>query len=116
VADTLLNKEARRKERGFSIQSEANFVDNHGRNENRGRNKGCDKSRRRSKSRPKFACYYCGKPDHKKSDYRYYKRDQKAGKVVQDQIKHKKEDKNTATAVAKDDNDVSSLERKIISI
>ena len=106
VADSLLNEEVRRKERGFSIQSEANFVDNHGRNENRGRNKGHDKSRRRSKSRPKFVCYYCGKPCHKKFDCRYYKRDQKAGKVIQDQIAHKKEDKNITAAVAKDDNHV----------
>ena len=37
VADSLLNEEAKRKERGFS---EANFVDNRGRNENCGRNKG----------------------------------------------------------------------------
>ena len=86
--------------------SEANFVDNRGRNENRGRNKGRDKSRGRSKSRPKFVCYYCGKPCHKKFDCRYYKRYQKAGKVIQDQIEHKKERKNTTTVVAKDDNDV----------
>ena len=65
VADSLLNEEARRKEIGFS---EANFVDNRDRNENRGRNKGRDKSRGRSKSRPKFVCYYCSKPGHKKSD------------------------------------------------
>ena len=102
VADSLLNEEAKRKERGFS---EANFVDNRGRNENRGRNKGHDKSRGRSKSHPKFVCYYCGKLDHKKSDCRYYKRDQKARKVIQDQIEHKREDKKTTTAV-KDDNDV----------
>ena len=65
VADSLLNEEARRKERGFS---EVNFVDNRCRNENRGRNKGRDKSRGRSKSRPKFVCYYYGKLGHKKYD------------------------------------------------
>ena len=30
VADTLLNEEARRKARGFLIQSKANFIDNRG--------------------------------------------------------------------------------------
>ena len=68
VADSLLNEKVGRKERGHSIQSEANSVNNRGRNENRGRNKGRDKSKGRSKSHPKFICYYCGKPGHKKSD------------------------------------------------
>ena len=38
VVDTLLNEEARTKERGISMQSEANFTDNHGRRENHMRN------------------------------------------------------------------------------
>ena len=71
VANSVLNEEVRRKERGLSIQSEANFVDNRSRNENYGRNKGRDKSRGRPKSRHKFICYYCGKPGYKKFDYRY---------------------------------------------
>ena len=33
IIDSLLNEEARRKERGISIQSEANVIKNHGRNE-----------------------------------------------------------------------------------
>lgn len=36
VIDSLLNEEVRRKERGLSIQSEPNFVDNHAGNKNRG--------------------------------------------------------------------------------
>jgi len=34
VIDCLLNEEARRKERGISMQSEANFVNNCGKREN----------------------------------------------------------------------------------
>jgi len=37
VTDSLLNEEARRKERGITVQSEANFVNNRGRSENRRR-------------------------------------------------------------------------------
>jgi len=59
VTDSLLNEEARRKERGISMQCGANFVDNHGRSENRGKNKGYDKSRGRSKSHPKLVYCYC---------------------------------------------------------
>ena len=112
VTDSLLNEEARRKERGITVQSEANFVDNRGRSENRGKNKGRGKSRGRSKSRPKLVCYYCGKPGHKKSDCRYYKRDQKAGKVKADQIEHKKEDKSVTVVAAKDDNEVFLIEQE----
>jgi len=41
-----------------------------------------------------------------RGDCRYYKRDQKVGKVKPDQIRHKKEDKSITTIEAKDDNDV----------
>jgi len=99
VIDSLLNEEARGKERGISLQYEANFVDNHGRSKNCRRNKGCDKSGEGSQSRPKLVCYCCGKPGHKKSNCGYYKRHQKAEKFKPDQIKHKKEDK-TVTAIA----------------
>ena len=68
VTDSLLNEEARRKERGISMQSEANVIENRGRNERRGRNNGRGRSMGRSKSRSKLVYYYCGKPDHKKSD------------------------------------------------
>jgi len=33
VIDSLLNQEVRRKERGISLQSEANFIDNRGKSE-----------------------------------------------------------------------------------
>jgi len=81
VTDSLLNKEVGRKERGISIQYETNFVDNHARSENRGRNRWCNTSRGRSKSHPKLVSYYCGKPSHRISDCRYYKRNHKVGKV-----------------------------------
>ena len=68
VTDSLLNEEVRIKQRGISLQSEVNFVDNPDRSENHGRNKGRNKSKERSKSRPKLVCYYCAKPGHKQSD------------------------------------------------
>jgi len=45
IIDSLLNEEARRKERGFSMQSKVNVTKNHGRNENHRRNNGRGKSR-----------------------------------------------------------------------
>ncbi|KAL4379562.1 hypothetical protein GQ457_02G035640 [Hibiscus cannabinus] len=101
VSDSLMNEEARRKERGLPSQSEANVVENRGRsnsrikNENRGRSKTrCyDKSRGQSKSRSKIICYYCGKPNHKKLECRSLKRDQKNGTVKCDQVDPKKRKK-----------------------
>ncbi|KAL4335295.1 hypothetical protein GQ457_07G015400 [Hibiscus cannabinus] len=103
-----MNEEARRKERDLPSQSEANVVENQGRsnnrikNENRGRSKtrGYDKSRGQSKSRSKIICYYCGKPNHKKSECRSLKRDQKNGTVKCDQVDLKKKEENSTTAVA----------------
>ena len=83
VADSLLNKEARRKEKGIKVQYEANFVDNCRRSENRGANKGCDQSRGKSKSRMKLVCQHSGKQHHKKSDYRYYKETRRLQKLSQ---------------------------------
>ena len=39
VVDSLLNEEARRKERGMVVQFEANIVENHGRSASRSRDK-----------------------------------------------------------------------------
>jgi len=74
VTNSFLNEEVRGKERGISLEFEANSFYNYGRSENRRRNKGRDKSRGRSKSHFKLVCYYYGKLGHKKSDCRYYKR------------------------------------------
>jgi len=84
VTNNLLNEEVRRKERSTLMQYEANFIENYCRSENHGRNKGHDKSRGRSKSHRKLVYYCCDKPDHKKFDCQYYKRDQKVGKVKLD--------------------------------
>ena len=54
MADSISNEEARRNEGDITVQSEANFVDNHGRSENRGRNRRRDKYRGRFKSCPKL--------------------------------------------------------------
>ena len=75
ITNSLLNEEVRRKERGISMQSEANATENCGRNESWGRNNGRGKSIGRSKSCSRLACYYGGKSGHKKSDYRNFKRD-----------------------------------------
>ena len=106
VTDSLLNKEARRKERGISMQSEANIIENRGRNEKRGRNNGWGRSMGRSKSRSKLVCYYCGKSGHKKSDWRNFKRDQKAGKVKPDEIEHRREEKSITAVASQDHNEV----------
>ncbi|KAL4325786.1 hypothetical protein GQ457_11G029520 [Hibiscus cannabinus] len=108
VSDSLMNEEARRKEQDLPSQSEANVVENRGRsnnrikNENRGRSKtrGYDNSRGQSKSRSKIICYYCGKLNHKKSECRSLKRDQKNGTVKCDQVDPKKKEENSTTAVA----------------
>jgi len=60
----------------------------------------------RFKSHLKLVCYYRGISGHKKSDYRYYERDRKAGNVKPTQIEHKKEDKSPTIVVAKNDNDM----------
>ncbi|KAL4383727.1 hypothetical protein GQ457_15G024680 [Hibiscus cannabinus] len=90
-----------------SAPYEANVVENRGRsnnrikNENRGRSKtrGYDKSRGQSKSRSKIIYYYCGKPNHKKSECQSLKRDQKNGTVKCDQVDPKKKEENSTTAV-----------------
>lgn len=108
VADSLLNEEARRKERG-TTQSEAHIAENRGRSEFHGRNKnkGRDKSRGRSKSHSRITCYYCGKPGHKKSECRNLKRDQKNGTVKPDQVDpRKKEEQNTTAVAVKEESDV----------
>jgi len=43
VIDSLLNEEARRKERGISMQYATKFVDNSGKRKKSRRNKGRDK-------------------------------------------------------------------------
>jgi len=66
VTDSLLNEEARRKENGILVQSEADVIENRGKNENRGRDNGQGKSKGTSKPRSRLVYYYCGKSVHKK--------------------------------------------------
>ena len=71
----------------------AKVVENRGTNEHHGKG-GHEKSRERSKSHPKgLSCYYCGKLDHKKSECKFLKRDQKAGTVHANQIDSMKKTK-----------------------
>ncbi len=103
VTDSVLNEEARRKERGSSSYSEANVFESRGRTDNRGSDqRGQDKPRGRSKSRSRISCYYCGKPGHKKDVCRILKRDQRAGTVRPDAIDPRKEaEERTAAVVMK---------------
>ena len=50
ATNSLLNEQAKRKERGISMQSEANVIENCGRNDKRRRNNGRGRSMGRSKS------------------------------------------------------------------
>ncbi|KAK4421519.1 Retrovirus-related Pol polyprotein from transposon TNT 1-94 [Sesamum alatum] len=102
ITDNLLNEESRRKERGISAQSKANVIENRGRNETRGRSKarGHDKSRGQSNTRSKITCYYCGKPNHKKSKCRSFKRDQKNRTFKINIIDPKKKEEKSTTDVA----------------
>jgi hypothetical protein len=57
-------------------------------------NPGEDQSQERDK---KITCFYCGKPNHKKSDYRIYKRDLAEGKVAN---KNEQKGENVAAMTA----------------
>lgn len=58
VTDSVLNEEARRKERGSSSYSEANVFESRGRTDNRGSDqRGQDKPRGRSKSRSRISSH-----------------------------------------------------------
>ncbi|KAK8617184.1 hypothetical protein V6N13_117150 [Hibiscus sabdariffa] len=64
-----------------------------------------DKSRGKSKLRSKIICYYCGKSNHKNSECRNLKRDQKNGKIKYDQVDPKKREENSTTVVAANEDD-----------
>ncbi|KAK8640215.1 hypothetical protein V6N13_007974 [Hibiscus sabdariffa] len=108
VSESLMNEEARRKERDLPSQSEANVVENRGRSNNRiksenrerSKTRDYDKSRGQSKSRSKIIYYYYGKPNHKNSECRNLKRDQKNGTIKCDQVDPKKKEENRTTVVA----------------
>ena len=74
---------------GDATSSNAYVAESHGKNQNRGRGQGRpqhgkDKSRgiSKSKHRKDVTCFYCGKPNHIKSECRKYKKDLAAGKVA----------------------------------
>ncbi|CAJ2652104.1 unnamed protein product [Trifolium pratense] len=80
VKESMLNEEARRKERGLigsPTQSEALVTESRGRSQNKNFHKH-DKSERRSKSkaRKEFTCFYCNREGHIKKYCRLLKRDQ----------------------------------------
>ncbi|CAJ2654735.1 unnamed protein product [Trifolium pratense] len=80
VKESMLNEEARRKERGLigsPTQSEALVTESRGRSQSKNFHKH-DKSERRSKSkaRKEFTCFYCNREGHIKKYCRLLKRDQ----------------------------------------
>jgi len=105
VTNSPLIEEARRKERGISMQSKANVIENRGRNEKHRRNNRRERSMGRSKSCSKLVSYNCGKPDHKKFDCQNFKRDQKVEKVKTNQIERIREEKGITTVVSQDYNE-----------
>ncbi|MCH96757.1 protein FEZ-like, partial [Trifolium medium] len=102
---------SRRRERGFNNQFEANVFENRGRSKNREKD-GHDKSQGRSKSHTKLSCYYCGKPGHRKFEYKILKRDKKAKTVHPDQIDPKKKDNGTTTSVASNNENMFLVEEE----
>ena len=107
VKDSILNEANRRKEQGLTdTNSEALVTEQRGRSKNRSfhgkRDDGShdknnhEKSRGRSKSRKDVTCYYCKRPGHFQRECRKYKRDQ-------DKTNGKKEETQSTTAVAFDD-------------
>ena len=86
VKDSLLNEEARRKEKGESSSSSEAYVSE--KQEARGRSKTRaphgngkkDPQRGRSKSRSNIKCYYCNKLGHIQRECRAWKREQNEGK------------------------------------
>lgn len=71
VKDRMLNEESRRKDEGYTPESEALITEKQGKQEWRGRSKGRNprnqnQQRRRSKSRSRqdMKCHHCGKPGH----------------------------------------------------
>ncbi|CAJ2628405.1 unnamed protein product [Trifolium pratense] len=102
VKESMLNEEARRKERGLigsPTQSEALVTESRGRSQNKNFHKH-DKSERRSKSkaRKEFTCFYCNREGHIKKYCRLLKRDQLRER---DDDSENESDKNTS-AVAHD--------------
>ncbi|CAJ2658330.1 unnamed protein product [Trifolium pratense] len=80
VKESMLNEEARRKERGLigsPTQSEALVTESRGRNQSKNFYKR-DKSESRGKSRARkeFTCFYCNREGHIKKYCRLLKRDQ----------------------------------------
>ena len=77
VKDRMFNEEARRKEHGFSAESQALVIERRERNNSRQHhnNKPRDNSRGRSKSRKEIECYHYGKTGHMKREYRKLKRE-----------------------------------------
>ena len=84
VKTSIMNKEARRKNKGVLSQSDANMSQkpDRGRSKQRSPQKR-DKSHARSKSKGKLTCLYCGKPGHFQKGYQYLKKDKGASNNVE---------------------------------
>ncbi|KAF7115099.1 hypothetical protein RHSIM_RhsimUnG0064500 [Rhododendron simsii] len=104
VKDGMFNEEARRKEQGTSVDTEALVVQNRGRSRTRNsggdRNKSKDrsksKSRGTSKPRSEIECFHCHKMGHVRKECRILQKELKKGKGAE--ISGKKD----TTAVASD--------------
>jgi hypothetical protein len=105
VKNSMLNEEARKKEKGDASASDDYVTESHDKNEARGcgqtrfqqRKRPESKGRSKSRKRQEITCFYCGKPNHKKSDCRIYKRDLAEGKVAN---KNEQKGENGATVTA----------------
>ena len=75
VKSSLLDEEARRKEKDMSSDSKALITESEqGRQRNRSpQNR--EKSGARSKSRGRPTCFYCGKPGHFQKNCRHFRKD-----------------------------------------
>ncbi|KAF7129225.1 hypothetical protein RHSIM_Rhsim10G0050800 [Rhododendron simsii] len=104
VKDGMFNEEARRKEQGTSVDTEALVVQNRGRSRIRNsggdRNKSKDRSRSKSrgtsKPRSEIECFHCHKMGHMRKECRILQKELKKGKGAE--ISGKKD----TTAVASD--------------
>ncbi|KAF7121453.1 hypothetical protein RHSIM_Rhsim13G0116100 [Rhododendron simsii] len=104
VKDGMFNEEARRKEQGTSVDTEALVVQNRGRSRTRNsggdRNKSKDRSRSKSrgtsKPRSEIECFHCHKMGHMRKECRILQKELKKGKVVESS------GKKDTTAVASD--------------
>ena len=108
VKNSMLNEEARKKEKGDASSSDAYVAETHGKNENRGcsntrfqQGKSKPRGRSKSKQRKDITCFHCGNPGHIKSECRKYKRELAEGKLTK-KTEQKAESSSAMTATDED--------------